>query len=173
MKTCAILLLLFSLSLTLTQGRRVAIELEVFDTIEAIPLQESIQSPQQLGDIWSNCGTSADGGTINNVTISPNPPAKGQNLTVTASFTLKHQVTAGNVAIVIKYSFITVLNKNEPVCDLAKDAGHPCPIAASTITVTQSAEIPSAAPGGHYTGSIIATDQNGDRLFCIDLDFHL
>ncbi|KYQ89104.1 hypothetical protein DLAC_10336 [Tieghemostelium lacteum] len=124
-----------------------------------------------LCDIWTWCGTSADHLTINSVTITPDPPVKGQLLTVTASGTLNEQVTAGNAHITVKYGFITLINENQNIC--SSENPIPCPIAAGQYSHTINVTIPSSAPSGKYTGNVVITDQNSQEITCVNVDLDL
>ena len=105
------------------------------------------------------------------VVIKPDPPVKGQPLTINATVALcrsvdhqaafhglisftAEQVTAGTVKIVVKYSIITVLNKSYSLCDLLAQAGTKCPVAPGTYTSSITETIPSSAPSVRYVSSI-------------------
>lgn len=162
-------LLVLSLWAVLTAGKVFVLDI---DTVSLIPLEAPI-SVDKVDDIYSNCGNSNDMASIKSLKITPDPPEKGKNLTVTADINLKEQLTGGEVKVKVKYSIITVVNQTVKICDALKDIGKACPLAAGDVQATESVAIPSAAPSGHYTGNIEATDQNGKQLLCIDLDFHL
>eukprot|EP01133_Synstelium_polycarpum_P014230 gene14230-16790_t len=122
-----------------------------------------------FAEIWSSCGTASDHFTIGNVVITPDPPQKGQNINVTASGTLNEQVTSGNVALLVKYGFITLINKNLPLCEPANP--FPCPLAAGPYEKSIVQMIPDAAPPGTYTAHVVVTDQNNQEIACINADF--
>eukprot|EP00026_Physarum_polycephalum_P018222 Phypoly_transcript_19735.p1 GENE.Phypoly_transcript_19735~~Phypoly_transcript_19735.p1 ORF type:complete len:124 (+),score=14.10 Phypoly_transcript_19735:108-479(+) len=95
-------------------------------------------------DIWSNRGTSSDHLKISTVTITPDPPVAGQNLTVSASGVLDESVTNGTVNLVLKYdSFITILKKTYLLCD---NPDYTCPISAGDYSNTITEMIPASAP---------------------------
>eukprot|EP01132_Coremiostelium_polycephalum_P010771 gene10771-13188_t len=122
-------------------------------------------------DIWTNCGSSSDHFQISSVSITPDPPVKGQLLTVTASGNLDETITAGNVHILVKYGFITLINQNENFC--SSDNPIPCPVQPGSYSHTVNATIPGNAPSGKYTGNVVVTDQNNQEVACIDLSFSL
>ncbi|KAF2073613.1 hypothetical protein CYY_005070 [Polysphondylium violaceum] len=121
--------------------------------------------------LWSNCGTSADHFQITDVTVNPPVPVKGQDITVYASGVLNEQVTGGNVHAVIKYGFLTIVNKNEPFC--SSDNPVPCPVPAGNYNHTVSATIPANAPSGKYTANIVAVDQNNQEIACVNVNVNL
>ncbi|WP_411024974.1 ML domain-containing protein, partial [Salmonella sp. s54836] len=126
-----------------------------------------------VGDIWSNCTRSSDDAEILSVVITPDPPAKGQNLTVTLTINLKTEITSGKIHVNIKWSIFPI-SRTLDLCTVVMQAGETCPLMpGNNITHTVHELIPSSIPGGHYTGSVTINDQNGKEIVCIDLDFHL
>jgi len=82
-------------------------------------------------DIWTNCGTATDEFKVSNVSIVPDPPQKGVNITVVLLGTMSKQITTGNIHLNVKYDIITILNKDLPLCG-AED-GVKCPIPAGAF----------------------------------------
>eukprot|EP01133_Synstelium_polycarpum_P017113 gene17113-20384_t len=119
-------------------------------------------------DIWTNCGGDSDHFQIGNVVITPDPPTKGESINITASGTLNEQVTAGNVHVLLKYGFITLINQNINLCE--SESPFPCPIASGAYEKSVVLTIPDSAPSGTYKGHISITDQNDQEIACIDLD---
>ncbi|EGG20835.1 hypothetical protein DFA_00700 [Cavenderia fasciculata] len=122
-------------------------------------------------DIWTNCGSSSDHFQIGSVTITPDPPVKGQDITVTANGNLNEEITSGNVKLLVKFGFITILNQNEDLCQAKNPI--PCPLQPGAYNHTITAQIPSNAPSGKYSGNVVVTDQNSQEVACIDLAFSL
>eukprot|EP00013_Stygamoeba_regulata_P006865 CAMPEP_0177633866 /NCGR_PEP_ID=MMETSP0447-20121125/3066_1 /TAXON_ID=0 /ORGANISM="Stygamoeba regulata, Strain BSH-02190019" /LENGTH=142 /DNA_ID=CAMNT_0019135555 /DNA_START=183 /DNA_END=611 /DNA_ORIENTATION=- len=120
-------------------------------------------------DVWKSCGSGSDHVKINSVTITPDPPKKGQSLSITANVTLDEQLTAGTLHVELKYSIITVLNKTLDLCDTIQPY-QACPIAAGNYQRTVSEDLPSDIPAGHYTGQVKVLDQASAELACIALD---
>eukprot|EP00163_Fabomonas_tropica_P019448 TRINITY_DN340_c0_g1_i3.p1 TRINITY_DN340_c0_g1~~TRINITY_DN340_c0_g1_i3.p1 ORF type:complete len:214 (+),score=60.04 TRINITY_DN340_c0_g1_i3:84-644(+) len=124
--------------------------------------------------IWTDCGSnSTDDFIIESVSISPNPPKKGETITVSASGSLKTEVTSGSVVVDVKYGFLPVVDKTLDICQL-DPSKLPCPFKPANLTIGPlSVEIPSKVPDGHYKGNAKATDQSGNEIFCVDIDFDL
>lgn len=129
----------------------------------------------QVGDIWSNCGSSGDIGTIVKVTITPDPPEKGSDLSVDADITLTEKVTNGTIQIKLQYYVLgipfTVIDQTIDLC--GEETGLTCPLNAGDQNVKFSNAVPSDAPGGKYTGNAVAKNSSGKQIICIDLDFNL
>jgi len=119
-----------------------------------------------LSEIWTSCGTASDDYTIGNVVITPDPPSKGHNLTVKFDGTLKTTVTGGNILLNVKYSIVTLINKNFDLCTEVESQAK-CPFPAGPWGLTVSELIPGDAPGGSYTGTATLTDQNKKEIACI------
>jgi hypothetical protein len=124
-----------------------------------------------VGDIWSDCTKPDDKGTVNSVVISPDPPIRGKSLSINATFTLKEEVTGGNVAIKMKWGEFPIYDQTINLCDLIKDVGKECPLPAKTQQIITSVNFPSDTPTGHFIGTAIVTDQNGYEVVCVNLDF--
>ncbi len=122
-----------------------------------------------VGDIWTNCTTSTDDAEILKVSINPDPPIKGQNITVYVLYNLKINITSGKIDLKVKFGFITVIHKYVNLCQV-----ETCPIpAADNKNETITELIPGNIPSGHYTAHVVLTDQNNKEVICIDVDMHL
>lgn len=98
----------------------------------------------------------------------PNPPVKGQNVTIAVSGTLDETVDAGTYQIDVSYAGIPVYSKNGSICDYA-----PCPQAAGAINLSKEIELPSIAPAGSYHAKIQGADSNSQPLFCVEVDLNI
>jgi len=123
-------------------------------------------------DIWKNCGSASDHMQIINVVITPNPPVKGQTLTVALNATLDEIVQAGTISIDLKLGLITIVKIDLPLCSIIEPY-EPCPVKPGPINLSVSVDLPSQIPSGHYTGNVKAVDQNNEQLACIQLDLRL
>ncbi|KAM9964214.1 hypothetical protein ACTFIW_005875 [Dictyostelium discoideum] len=119
-------------------------------------------------DIWSSCGKPTDTFQISNVTISPDPPVRGQTVSIYASGELKDAISGGDVNIIIKMGFITIIKETKPIC--SSDNPLPCPIQPGDYTHSVDIAIPSAIPRGKYSGNFVLTDQANDEIACINVN---
>eukprot|EP00026_Physarum_polycephalum_P021164 Phypoly_transcript_24239.p1 GENE.Phypoly_transcript_24239~~Phypoly_transcript_24239.p1 ORF type:complete len:169 (+),score=16.80 Phypoly_transcript_24239:76-507(+) len=125
-----------------------------------------------LCDIWTNCGTAGDDLTITSVTISPDPPTKGSNLTVSVVGTMNTQVTTGSyVQLKVKYGIITIINQKENLCGAPSPIA--CPINTGPWKQAVSVNIDNSVPSGSYSASAEFTDQNGKQIACVNVAFDL
>jgi len=118
-------------------------------------------------DIWTSCGTASDSLTISGVTISPDPPVKGQNVTVAVSGSLSESITSGTVTIKIKYGIIYIVNETDNIC--TADPQITCPITAGTQAIKQTVLVPDTIPAGNYAAGVSAYDQNNLQIFCVNV----
>ena len=160
-----VILLVLSLWAVLTAGKIFVLDI---DTIPFVPLEAA---SSMLGGI-TDCTKSTDKASIVSLKITPDPPQKGQNLTVTSDINFKEEITGGTVTVVVKYLGFKVLDKTEDLCSLLGKVGLKCPIPAGDQKATEVEPLPSSIPPGHYTGSIKANDQNGNEIVCLNLDLH-
>ena len=75
--------------------------------IPAMLIKPATLINRNVGDIWSNCTMSGDDAQILSVTIMPDPPQKGEDLTVTVVYNLKTTITNGTIYLHVKYSFFS------------------------------------------------------------------
>jgi hypothetical protein len=121
-----------------------------------------------VGQIWSSCGKSTDILSNLQVQITPNPPVKGQDVTVAASGTLSESITSGAKAqLTISVLGIPVINKSIDLC--TADPSITCPIAAGAQSIKVTQMIPSTVPSGDYTGKVVATNADGKEITCVNL----
>lgn len=104
--------------------------------------------------------------------MTPDPPKKGQDVTVAASGTLDEQVTSGKINVEVEFLGIKVVNETLDLCKTISKYQQ-CPIAQGPLSVKVTESLPSDAPSGHYTGKAVISDQSGSQIACIALDFNL
>lgn len=84
---------------------------------------------------------------IKSVDLSPNPPAAGKNLTITASGYLKERVEQGAmVHVEVKYGLIKILQQNIDLCEQASNVNLSCPIEKGEMKLTKEVELPAQIP---------------------------
>ena len=166
-----ILSLLLSLCVASAVGRGVLMEIDV-ETIKAIPLLEA-ETITQVKTLLQNCTKANDTASVNSVNVSPTVPVKGQPISVNMSITFKEEVSGGKVALKVKFGVVPIFSKEFKLCDIATDAQLTCPIEMGTHSLAMTKEFPSAIPSGHFTGSIIATDQESREVVCFTFDLEL
>ena len=127
----------------------------------------------KFGDVWSDCSKSGDAAKIDSVTITPDPPKKGQSVTVKATVTTSEVVTNGSAKVEVKFGIIPFYTSTFDLCTILPDVGLKCPVNKGNHTATVTGAVPAEIPSGHYTGNVEVTDENDKELACIKLDLHL
>jgi len=131
------------------------------------------RKPTLYGDIWKNCGSSTDHFSISNVTITPDPPVIGENLTISISGTLDETITGGNAYVWAKWKNILVYNHTYDLCSTVSKWGINCPIQKGPLVAGVSETIPNVVPHGAYTCQLSVNDMNDERVLCIALNLKL
>jgi len=115
---------------------------------------------------WSSCGSGAY--TISSITMTPDPPQPGANITFMATGVLSEVVTGGNIVVKTYWDGFLVKTLTDTVCAIAN-----CPVPRGTWVTGKPTPIPSFSPSGSYTANSVMTDQSGKLLACINVDFTL
>lgn len=130
------------------------------------------------GAAWCYCtGTGADGITVSDVTLNPNPPVLGTDDVVTLTGTVNETVSGGNVALTIWWdvfglgTYAQVFSQTYSIC-----ASNTCPQGPGAITAqitVSGSSLPIVSPPGNYQGIAVVTDQNDNTLVCVAVPFTL
>ena len=123
------------------------------------------------GKFWSDCTKPSDRGKINSITITPNPPVEGQTLSINANTTIDEEVTGGSVKVSLMYGFLPIYKHTFDLCQLLEKVEKNCPVPKGILDITVNVKVPTDVPGGDYSGKAIATDQNNQEIFCINLNY--
>lgn len=118
-----------------------------------------------------NCGSPSDHLHNLNVTLTPDPPVKGQNVSVIASGTLDEEITGGEVAITVTVLGIPVINEKKALCNDFKEVVCPIPSGPWTLRITEL--LPSWIPSGTYELKGIISDQNSQEVACISAQLNI
>ncbi|KAN0055518.1 hypothetical protein ACTA71_008631 [Dictyostelium dimigraforme] len=124
-----------------------------------------------LNDVWNSCGKPSDTFQIKNVTVNPDPPHKGDTVTIYAAGQLTKVISGGNANILIKLGFITIIKEAKPIC--SSDNPLSCPIQPGDYSHQVTVTIPTSAPKGKYSGQFVLTDQIDEEIACIDVNIEL
>jgi len=111
---------------------------------------------------FSVCPNSPSHFSVSNVDIAPNPPVKGQLVSVAITGNIDEQVTSGKVAINVKFVGIPIFSQSNNWGD-----GTSLPAGPGVITYKYSITIPSIAPPGSYEIDVSFTDQNNSPVACV------
>lgn len=121
-------------------------------------------SPVELCDIYSRKLL-----TIDHINISPNPPVKGQNLTIEATGTLAVDVEEGAyVNVEVTYGFVRLLTQTFDLCEQSEQVDMTCPIKKGPISINKEIQLPDGFPPGKYYVLARAYTKNDRLITCLE-----
>ncbi|CAM0140669.1 hypothetical protein VKS41_007922 [Umbelopsis sp. WA50703] len=158
----------------------VALAIPISSALAEVQLQQPFMAPEEAhGQVWSLCGDSSShllrsykGG----VSVIPEYPKVGEDIQVIVNGYLDSPVTGGDIGIDLKLLSLIKVNKKLDLCnalnsDIMDYQG--CPLASGHVTLKAHAYIPKDVPKLPLNGNIHITDQDGNTVTCIHLDFKL
>lgn len=104
--------------------------------------------PPSIASAVEWCGTNDDIFTLSKLTLDPDPPAKGANLTVRVEGYLKETIVQGAYAdVVVKIGVVKLLDTRLDLCAQGKEfVGEECPVQPGERAIEKTVEIPEQAP---------------------------
>ncbi|KAN0030434.1 hypothetical protein ACTA71_006769 [Dictyostelium dimigraforme] len=125
------------------------------------------------GDIWNYCeGNVNPTFKINKLTLSPDPPIVGRDVSVSLEGALNEEIQSGssifNVAFFMNGSWRDLPTFHNDICKVLK-----CPVAAGPFTFSTSIKVPIFTPHGQYKGQITLTDQQNRNVTCLTFQTYL
>ncbi|KAI7862049.1 ML domain-containing protein [Spinellus fusiger] len=120
-------------------------------------------------NLITNCGDSTDLLIIKDITLTPDPPVKGQLLTVDFSGFLKEPVENGTyIDVAIKYGLVQIIHKRFDFCnEVADKVDEACPIPEGPLVFHKEIELPKEIPGGRYTVNAKIVSSTEKRIACL------
>ncbi|PSR70729.1 hypothetical protein PHLCEN_2v13395 [Hermanssonia centrifuga] len=100
---------------------------------------------------WEPCGSVSDPLEIKHIEVSPDPPQRGQDLTVKVIGNVKEVIDDGAYAdVTVKIGLIKILQKEFDLCEEAENAkvNVTCPVDKGTKEVTHTVTLPKEIPLG-------------------------
>ena len=119
------------------------------------------------------CNTTPSYVVIQSLTVSPDPPKKNAELTISFAITTSMELTGGVVSVKAFLGTFPVYSGNLDLCSLTKHTNMTCPIQPGEYSSTIQKFIPKTAPSGHYSGRAVAFDQYSEVIACIEISFSL
>ncbi|KAI9031142.1 ML domain-containing protein [Hyaloraphidium curvatum] len=116
------------------------------------------------------CGTDEDIFTLGSLTISPDPPEKGTNLTVKVEGYLKETIVQGAYAdVVVKIGVVKLLDTRLDLCDQGKElVGEDCPVQPGQRALEKTVAIPEQAPKGKYKVAAVLKNADDKQIACVN-----
>jgi len=117
----------------------------------------------------TNCGSDTDDIAINSISMSPDPPVRGQNLTLVVDGDVKTEVDGGKVTLEVYMSGIKIYTNDWDLCTTFGSWVN-CPVPTGAFHRSVSEVFPSFVPPGHFTGKIFIVDTSGRPVACAAFD---
>ena len=106
--------------------------------------------------------------TINTLTVTPNPPEAGSNLTIEASGFLKDDIADGAYVVVdVRYGYVRLINQEFDLCEELENVDMTCPISKGPRTIKKVVELPKEIPPGKYTVKAQAFTDEDEYITCL------
>jgi len=137
--------------------------------------QVSLQDASLKSDRWNwkDCGGPSHLVHIDDIQITPDPPVKGEDMTVTVVGTAKDSIVDGAYAdVVVKVGAIKLLQQEFDVCDeaLKANASIQCPVSEGKHEVTHTVALPKEIPPAPFKVSIRGYTWDDLDMACVDID---
>ncbi|TVY29477.1 Phosphatidylglycerol/phosphatidylinositol transfer protein [Lachnellula hyalina] len=106
---------------------------------------------------------------LEHINLTPNPPLKGNTLTIEAVGTLKEKVEEGAYVILqVKYGLIRLVSTKADLCEQVSNVDMECPIEKGKAVITKDVELPGEIPPGKYTVFADAYTADGKKIVCLE-----
>lgn len=106
--------------------------------------------------------------TITHIDLSPNPPARGKALNVSAGGTLGAPITEGAyIEVDVRYGYIRLLKQNFDLCEQVENVDLTCPVDKGDLELTKSVDLPDEIPPGKYVVIARAFTAEDALLTCL------
>ncbi|KAG0708943.1 ML domain-containing protein [Suillus ampliporus] len=141
----------------------------------SLPEQEVMAQPVHIMESWSysDCGLPSHAIQLKSISVSPDPPKPGQDLTVTVVGTAQERIEEGAYAeVVVKLGLIKLLSKTFDICEEARGANTTiqCPVEEGDYTVVQTVALPKEIPQAKFKVSVRGYTADEDDMLCLDLE---
>ncbi|KAF7378345.1 ML domain-containing protein [Mycena sanguinolenta] len=150
-----------------------------------------------VADSWGydNCGQPTDAVQLRSITVSPDPPKVGAELTVTVDVDVMETIEDGATAdVLVKVGRIKLLQKTFDLCEEAyvhliprhasafsltydhdyirsrnNNATITCPVAPGPYSIVQTVQLPKEVPKTKYIVNVRGYTKDEAPLACVDL----
>ncbi|KAJ7136759.1 MD-2-related lipid-recognition domain-containing protein, partial [Mycena epipterygia] len=117
-------------------------------------------------------GSSSDAILLESLEVSPDPPAPGKNLTITAKGRAAQRIEDGAYAdVIVKMGLIKLLTKKFDVCKEAENAqaSIQCPVDEGAYEVVHTVALPREIPPAKFNVQVRGYTADDENMLCLDL----
>ncbi|KAF7341160.1 ML domain-containing protein [Mycena venus] len=121
---------------------------------------------------WKDCGKPGDAVHINSISVSPDPPKIGANLTVAVDFDAIERIEDGATAdVLVKAGRIKLLERKFDLCEEARNANASvtCPVEPGSYSIVQTVALPKEVPKLKYIIDVKGYTKDEDDMVCVEL----
>jgi len=132
-------------------------------------------SPVNAIQGWSyeDCGLPTYPIQIDSISVSPDPPKLGENLTVTVKAHAQEQVEEGAYTdISVKFGFIKLFQKQFDLCEEARNGNTSvqCPVKQGNYEDVRTVALPMEIPQAKFNIHVRGYTVGNEDLFCVKLN---
>ena len=121
-----------------------------------------------VGATVSDCSKGESLFTLTSMSLTPDPPVRGQNSTLRLSMNVPEQVTNGTATYTVTYNFLPLRPTVDDLCDTTV----PCPIAPGNLDTVSSYPFDNTLSGSLVV-RINWNDLTGRSLLCVSMNLKL
>lgn len=108
---------------------------------------------------------------LENLVLSPNPPIRGENLTISAVGELFDTVDEGSyIDVEVRLGYIKLLSQTYDLCETLEENdidGLTCPLKAGEYSLIKEVQIPAEVPPGKYVVVARAYTAGDELISCL------
>lgn len=108
---------------------------------------------------------------INSIELAPNPPQRGQNLTIAASGEVFEELVEGAyIDVEVRLGYIRLLTQTFDLCETLDEndvEGLKCPVQPGIYNLAKEVAIPAEVPPGKYVFVARAYTVEDDLISCV------
>ncbi|QEU61664.1 Npc2 [Kluyveromyces lactis] len=108
---------------------------------------------------------------VTQVNLVPNPPQRGENLTIAAAGVLQTTIEEGAyIDIEVRLGYIKLISQTYDLCEQLEENdidGLKCPIEEGVYELNKIVEIPSEVPPGKYSVIARAYNVDDEQITCL------
>ncbi|ORY96834.1 ML domain-domain-containing protein [Syncephalastrum racemosum] len=120
-------------------------------------------------DLITECSKPDDLLEIEYIDLNPDPPQKGETLTIDFKGELSEEVPEGTMAeVTVKFGVVQLIKKNFDLCKEIKNIDEECPIPAGPLQITKSVDLPKEIPPGKYSVHAVVRTPEDKEVTCLN-----
>ncbi|KAF9167235.1 Phosphatidylglycerol/phosphatidylinositol transfer protein [Actinomortierella ambigua] len=125
--------------------------------------------PPETGPIKICGNNETDTLEILYIKISPDPPKRGEVLSIDAKGILKERVDEGSyIKLIVKSGVIKIIQKTLDFCEESANINKPCPLEKGEHELKHEVTLPKEIPFAVFTAHVEVFDQANNTVTCLE-----